>query len=83
MKDFDTIINEWMEDGGVLWAEEDATWPHAMRLYTTNDEGVIDDMFAAYDGDLTRSEWEKWLCRSALSVAGYTDEEIEAELATW
>ena len=80
--EFQDVVDEWCQRGGIIWAEQNLTWPHKTHLYTTDDDGIIDDMFAAYDGDLSREGWERWVCSSALSKAGYSTEEIN-RLMEW
>lgn len=74
-----TII-DWLTDGGIIWAEQMSVWPYTTNLYTTNDDGVIADMYAAYDGDLSLDDWCKWISKDALTFAGLPESQAAAML---
>lgn len=73
------IIKEWVEVGGVLGY--DAKRNGEVTLYIM-DEGEFNDKWNDSCPNITKDEFAKLLCGTALEFAGYTKEEIEV-LLNW
>ena len=77
--DYCKVIDEWIERGGVIDVEKDFIFPHPDRLYTTDDDELMHEMYAERDEEYSGLDEESFLrevCRNALAkfVPDWVDE---------
>ena len=64
-------LDTWLENGGALWIESNTIYPHDVQLMTTNDDGIIADMYECRDEDLKDMDIDSYIAYLAYNALTY------------
>ena len=83
-KEFERVVDEWLDQGGVVYLHTDVVFPHEEHLCTTSDEGVMHDLYQCRSeefADMGEDEYLRELCR--ISLERFLSKEKVEELMNW